>query len=233
VLDFLLILPSLIYLSQHGPNIAPYKRSFSVVSAVPDLYLASQSPRRRELLAQIGVHHAPVSVAVPEAPAPGETPADYVQRLAREKARAGDTEIQRLGLPPRPVLGADTLVVCDQQILEKPRDANDAEAMLRLLSGRSHEVLTAVALCAGPRLEVAMAVTEVGFRALADAEIAAYWLTGEPRDKAGGYAIQGLGAVFVSAIFGSYSNVVGLPLETTLTLLQEFYVPWWQAGVQR
>jgi septum formation protein len=212
---------------------ACYKRSFSVVSAdIPDLYLASQSPRRRELLTQIGVQHAPVSVVVPEVSAPGEHPADYVQRLAREKTQAGAAEIQRLGLPLRPVLGADTLVVCDEQILEKPRDADEAAAMLRLLSGRSHEVMTAVALCRGERVRIEMAVTEVRFRSLDDAEIAAYWLTGEPRDKAGGYAIQGLGAVFVTAIFGSYSNVVGLPLETTLTLLQEFNVPWWQAGVR-
>lgn len=203
-----------------------------VSALIPDLYLASRSPRRRELLAQIGVHHAPLSIEVPEAPAAGEHPADYVQRLAREKAEAGQGTVRRLDLPARPVLGADTLVVCDQQILEKPRDAAQAAEMLRLLSGRSHEVLTAVALCSGERLRVEMAVTEVRFRALDEAEIAAYWLTGEPCDKAGGYAIQGLGAVFVNAIFGSYSNVVGLPLETTLGLLQEFNVPWWQAGVQ-
>lgn len=203
-----------------------------VSAVIPDLYLASRSPRRRELLAQIGVHHAPLSIEVPEAPSLGEPPADYVQRLAREKAQAGQSAIRHLDLPARPVLGADTVVVCDQQILEKPLDAAQAAEMLRLLSGRSHEVLTAVALCSGERLRVEMAVTEVRFRALDEAEIAAYWLTGEPGDKAGGYAIQGLGAVFVNAIFGSYSNVVGLPLETTLGLLQEFNVPWWQAGVQ-
>lgn len=199
-----------------------------LTAADPDLYLASQSPRRRELLAQIGVRHALVTVSVPEVANADERPAAYVQRLARTKAQAGYTEALRLGLPPRPVLGADTIVVCDEQILEKPADAAAAAAMLRQLSGRSHEVLTAVALCSGERLEQEMAITEVRFRWIEDAEIAAYWQTGEPRDKAGGYAIQGLGAVFVSAINGSYSNVVGLPIEASLKLLQEFSVPWWQ-----
>lgn len=199
-----------------------------LTAADPDLYLASQSPRRRELLAQIGVRHALIAVSVPEILTADERPAAYVQRLARTKAEAGYTEALRLGLRPRPVLGADTIVVCDEQILEKPGDADAAAAMLRQLSGRSHEVLTAVALCSGERLEQEMAITEVRFRWIEDAEIAAYWQTGEPRDKAGGYAIQGLGAVFVSAINGSYSNVVGLPIEASLKLLQEFGVPWWQ-----
>lgn len=196
--------------------------------ADPDLYLASQSPRRRELLTQIGVRHALIAVNVPEILTADERPAAYVQRLARTKAQTGYTEALRQGLLPRPVLGADTIVVCDEKILEKPADADAAAAMLRQLSGRSHEVLTAVALCSGERLEQALAITEVRFRWIEDAEINAYWQTGEPRDKAGGYAIQGLGAVFVSAINGSYSNVVGLPIETTLKLLQEFGVPWWQ-----
>lgn len=192
---------------------------------VPDLYLASQSPRRRELLAQIGVKHAVVRASVPEHPAPGEPALDYVQRLAREKAIAGFAELQRL--PAVPVLGADTLGVIDGEILEKPRDADHARAILLRLSGRTHEVITAVALYDGHRLGHRISVTNVSFRELSEREIAAYWETGEPHDKAGGYGIQGLGAVFVKAIQGSYSCVVGLPIEATCELLQEFNVPWW------
>lgn len=199
-----------------------------LTAADPDLYLASRSPRRRELLAQIGVRHTVVAVSVPEQHAPDERAADYVQRLAHAKALAGYAEVLRLGWQPRPVMGADTVVVCDGQILEKPVDIDSAAAMLRQLSGRSHEVLTAVALCFGERIEQELAITEVRFRWIEDAEIVAYWHTGESQDKAGGYAIQGLGAVFVNAINGSYSNVVGLPIEASLKLLQEFGVPWWQ-----
>ncbi len=195
---------------------------------IPDIYLASRSPRRRELLDQIGVRHQPISVAVPELRREGESPADYVQRLAKEKSLAGLVAVEQQGLVAKPVLGADTLVVCDGQVMEKPASADDAALMLRQLSGRSHEVMTAVALSQGDRLELALAVTEVRFRVISEAEITAYWATGEPADKAGGYAIQGLGAVFVKAISGSYSNVVGLPLETTLVLLDSFSVPWWQ-----
>jgi septum formation protein len=202
--------------------------SLMSIASIPDLYLASQSPRRRELLEQIGVRHAVIPVAVAEVLLADELPGEYVKRLACAKAAAGFAELQRLGHPSRPVLGADTIVVCDQHILEKPVDAASGAAMLRLLSGRSHEVLTAVALCDGDRVEKAIAITEVRFRWLDDAEIATYWQTGEPQDKAGGYAIQGLGAAFVAAISGSYSNVVGLPLELTVQLLREFNVPWWQ-----
>jgi septum formation protein len=197
-------------------------------ATTPDLYLASQSPRRRELLNQIGVRHAVVTVDVPEVRQPDELPGAYVQRLASAKASAGYAEVQRQGLPLRPVMGADTIVVCDQLILEKPGDATEAAAMLRLLAGRSHEVITAVAISDGERLEQALSITEVRFRWLDDAEITAYWHTGEPRDKAGGYGIQGFGAVFVEAINGSYSNVVGLPLEVGFQLLQKFNVPCWQ-----
>jgi septum formation protein len=199
-----------------------------LTTSTPDLYLASQSPRRRALLNQIGVRHTVVSVDVAESRQVDELPGEYVQRLARAKASAGFAEVQRLGLASRPVLGADTIVVCDQFILEKPADAADGATMLHLLSGRSHEVITAVAVCEGERLEQAITITEVRFRWLDDAEITAYWHTGEPQDKAGGYAIQGFGAVFVDAINGSYSNVVGLPLETSVQLLRNFNVPWWQ-----
>lgn len=197
---------------------------------LPDLYLASQSPRRRELLQQIGVNHAPIRAWVPEQPAAGEPALEYVQRLAREKAAAGFAQLQHQQLPLAPVLGADTLGLVDGEILEKPRNQAHAHAMLRQLSGRTHEVITAVALQDQSHQAQRLSITRVTFRELSDAEIAAYWKTGEPQDKAGGYGIQGLGAVFVKEIQGSYSCVVGLPIEVTCELLREFKVPWWSAG---
>ena len=198
---------------------------------VPDLYLASQSPRRRELLRQIGVRHAVISASIPEQPAPEESALDYVQRLAREKAAAGYEQLIQKNLPLAPVLGADTLGLLDGDILEKPRDQAHAGQMLRQLSGRTHQVITAVALHSSTRQALRLSITDVTFRKLCDAEITAYWLTGEPQDKAGSYGIQGLGAVFVKEIRGSYSCVVGLPIEATCELLREFAVPWWSAGV--
>lgn len=203
-----------------------------VKPVIPDLYLASQSPRRRELLQQIGVKHAVIRASVPEQPAPGEHAFDYVQRLAREKAAAGYAELQHQQLPLAPVLGADTLGLIDGEILEKPRDQAHAYAILRQLSGRTHEVITAVALHNQSLQSQRLSITRVTFRELSDAEIAAYWQTGEPQDKAGGYGIQGLGAVFVKEIQGSYSCVVGLPIEATCELLREFNVPWWSAGAE-
>lgn len=197
--------------------------------AVPSLYLASQSPRRRELLRQIGVMHSVINATIPEQPAIGEAGLDYVQRLAREKAAAGYARLAAQGLPLAPVLGADTLGLLDGEILEKPRDKHHSLAMLRQLSGRTHQVVTAVALHSAGRQALRLSITDVTFRELADEEILAYWATGEPQDKAGSYAIQGLGAVFVKEIRGSYSCVVGLPLEATCELLQEFGVPWWTA----
>ena len=194
----------------------------------PCLYLASQSPRRRELLLQIGVPHQVISADVTEIPLPAEAPAAYVARLAQEKALAGVAAAAVQGLSPLPVMGADTIVVCDGAILEKPRDAEHAAQMLRQLSAATHQVITAVALATRDHCRVEMSVTDVVFRALDEAEIAAYWQTGEPCDKAGGYAIQGLGAVFVQQIRGSYSNVVGLPLEQVVVLLREFALDWWQ-----
>jgi septum formation protein len=199
-----------------------------VTALQPCLYLASQSPRRRELLQQIGVPHQVVGAGVPELPQAGEAPAAYVARLAREKAQAGVAAAAALGLPALPVLGADTIVVCDDAILEKPGNAEHAAAMLRQLSAATHQVITAVALATAERCQVEISVTDVVFRALSESEIQAYWHTGEPCDKAGGYAIQGLGAVFVQQIRGSYSNVVGLPLEQTIVLLREFGLSWWQ-----
>ena len=193
-----------------------------------NIYLASTSPRRRELLQQIGVVFDQISAPVEEKIAASETPLDYVQRLALDKANAGLAEVQRLGLKLAPVLGADTLGILGNQLLEKPHDEKDAAVMLRSLSGQTHQVITALALTDGHKTETALSITQVNFRHLSDEEIAAYWQTGEPRDKAGGYAIQGLGAVFVQSIQGSYSNVVGLPLETCCELLKRFNIPWWQ-----
>lgn len=202
-----------------------------VSDVVPDLYLASQSPRRSELLRQIGVRHAVISASIPEQPAAGETALDYVQRLAREKAAAGFAQLVQQQLPLAPVLGADTLGLLDGAILEKPRDQAHAQQMLRQLSGRTHQVITAVALHSSTQQALRVSITDVTFRELSDAEIAAYWAMGEPQDKAGSYAIQGLGAVFVNEIRGSYSAVVGLPIEATCALLREFGVSWWTAGV--
>lgn len=198
----------------------------------PSLYLASQSPRRRELLQQIGVPHQVVSADVTEVPRTQESPSDYVQRLAREKAEAGLACVKRLMLPPKPVLGADTIVVINNEILEKPQSSEHAAEMLRKLAGATHQVMTAVAMTADTlvekRCEIKLSVTDVVFRPLSEQEIATYWRSGEPRDKAGGYAIQGLGAVFVQQIRGSYTGVVGLPIEQTVLLLDEFSVPYWQ-----
>jgi septum formation protein len=191
----------------------------------PDLVLASASPRRRELLAQIGVRHAVIVADVDELVIAGEAPAAYVERLACAKARAVDA---RGGLPgaPLPVLGADTTVVIDGCILGKPDDAGDAARILRLLSGREHQVLTAVAVCRGDRLLSRVSTTRVWFRDLDDARIARYIATGEPLDKAGAYGIQGFGAALVARIDGSYTGVVGLPLAETADLLDAFGVPW-------
>ena len=192
------------------------------------IYLASKSPRRRELLAQIGVKHRVLSVDVPEQQEASETPQDYVARLAREKALAGWRALQDQGLPLAPVLGADTLGVLQGRVFEKPRDGDDALSMLRALSGRTHQILSAVALAYGERVAVQTVTSEVTFRALSDTEIRRYWDTGEPADKAGAYAIQGLAAVFVEHIEGSYSAVVGLPLTETAQLLENFGVAIWQ-----
>ncbi|MFP5382821.1 MAG: Maf family protein [Gammaproteobacteria bacterium] len=186
-----------------------------------DLVLASASPRRRELLAQIGVRHRVQAADVDETLRSGEAAADYVLRLARAKAGA----LPAGGLP---VLGADTSVVVDGRVLGKPVDDADARAMLRCLSGREHQVLSAVALCHGARIEARLSVTRVWFRTVSDALVDRYVASGEPRDKAGGYGIQGLGGALVTRIDGSYTGVVGLPLAETVDLLQAFNVPFWR-----
>jgi septum formation protein len=176
--------------------------------------LASRSPRRRELLQQIAVNFRVVDVDVDERRLADETAGRYVARLALEKARAG-----RLISAGLPVLGADTAVVCGDDVLGKPADRADAMRMLQLLSGRTHQVLTAVALADGDEA-VSVNSSSVTFRTLTEGERAAYWASGEPADKAGGYAIQGLAAMFISRIEGSYSGVMGLPLYETAALLQ-------------
>jgi septum formation protein len=191
--------------------------------AGPRLYLASQSPRRRALLAQIGVRFSVLPVEVSEAPGRDEAPADLVQRLALEKARAGLACLA--ADDPTPVLGADTEVAVDGEVLGKPRDEEDAAAMLARLSGRSHQVLSAVALAAPGRQAVRLSVSTVWFRDTTAAERAAYCATGEPLDKAGAYAIQGLAAVLIQRLEGSYSGVMGLPLYETQALLREFGLP--------
>ena len=189
------------------------------------VYLASASPRRRQLLAQIGVHFQLLSVDVDESIAAGEAAARYVSRLAQAKAAAG--LVRRVAGSRRPVLGADTAVVAAGAILGKPADCADAERMLALLSARTHEVLTAVALATDDGVLSHLSRSEVTFREIAPAEAREYWNTGEGRDKAGGYAIQGYGAVFVSGLRGSYSGVMGLPLFETAQLLRAADVPCW------
>lgn len=184
------------------------------------LYLASQSPRRAELLEQIGVSFQRLSVEVDETPLAGELPADYVSRVACEKSRAGWELIEGRGVIHRPVLGADTAVIFDRQIMGKPLDQADAERMLQTLSGQTHQVMTALCFCYQGQEWTSLSVTEVAFRPISTSEIREYWLSGEPRDKAGAYAIQGLGAVFVESIKGSYSAVVGLPLLEVNQLLK-------------
>lgn len=186
---------------------------------MPQIYLASTSPRRRELLAQIGVTFETLSIEVHEQQEETESAEAYVRRVALDKARAGWSSNERtLEIP---LLAADTEVVLEQRVLGKPRDREHALQMLRSLSGRTHEVLSAVALIRGGEESVVVSKSVVHFRQIEGQEMAAYWATGEPADKAGGYAIQGLAALFVSRLEGSFSGVMGLPLYETAGLLQE------------
>lgn len=188
------------------------------------LYLASASPRRRELLAQAGVAFEVIGgITVDESPQPAEPASALVQRLALSKARAGLAQLaaRRGGPPAARVLGADTEVVLDGRVFGKPLDEADCVAMLGALSGRTHEVLSGVALVSAAREQVVVSTSRVSFRRISPAEARAYWATGEPGDKAGGYAIQGRAAAFVERLEGSYSGVVGLPLFETLALLRE------------
>lgn len=189
-------------------------------------YLASHSPRRRELLKQIGVRFQLLATAVDETPHDGEDARDYVVRMAEAKAAAGAVIVAEHGDHHR-ILGADTSVVVDGQVLGKPADRDDCLRMLRLLSGRSHQVMSAISIIGGGRQETRLSITDVTFRTLSDELIEEYWLSGEPQDKAGAYGIQGFGAVFVKEMRGSYSGVVGLPLEALVPLLDEFKIPYW------
>ena len=187
------------------------------------VYLASASPRRSELLRQIGVRFAVRVAAISEAQTSGETPEAYVARLAAAKAEA----VWAAVAGSQPVLGADTAVVLDGEILGKPETAAEAAAMLERLSGRAHRVLTAVAVRHAGGLETRLSDSEVRFRATTAAERLAYCATEEPFDKAGGYGIQGYAAVFVEELKGSYSGVVGLPLFETAALLTRCGIPLW------
>jgi septum formation protein len=191
----------------------------------PILCLASVSPRRQELLAQIGVPHTVVGAHIDETVRRDEAPREYVSRMAREKALAVRAKGELL-----PVLAADTTVVLDEVVFGKPKGRADGLEMLTQLSGRTHQVLTAVALSVGADVSLSVSTSEVRFRPLAPEECAAYWETGEPHDKAGGYAIQGRGAVFIEWLSGSYSGVMGLPLFETAELLQAAGVPCWYGG---
>jgi septum formation protein len=184
------------------------------------LYLASKSPRRRELLDRLGVEHGVLEVDVPEERQPGEPPADYVSRVAREKAGAG--LLQVVAMPGARVLGADTEVVLGDKVYGKPADAADAGQMLRELAGRRHQVITAVWVLDAGREEHLLSETAVDFCPLSEGDIAAYLGSGEWQGKAGAYGIQGRAGAFISRIEGSYTGVMGLPVHETWTLLRRF-----------
>ena len=208
-----------------------------IIAAAPQLILASASPRRLELLTSIGIQVVVSPADVDETPLPGESPEDYVVRLALAKAKAGAAgatkEYARL-----PVLGADTVVVLGDQLLGKPRGKADGIAMLLRLSDRSHEVLTAVAvrrLMPGGELFEAqeLSMTRVTFRTITQEEAEKYWDTQEPRDKAGAYGIQGIGGIFAERIEGSFTGVMGLPIAATEMLLRHVGVQTWQHRIHR
>ena len=194
------------------------------------IYLASRSPRRRELLRQIGVNFELVplregpgrSADIDETPHAGERADDYVLRVTGDKARAASRIIAARRVVMRPVLAADTTVVCDADILGKPATADEAADMIGRLAGRMHRVLTAVAIAAADRLETRVSESSVWFRPLDAAEIRRYVASGESHDKAGGYAVQGLAAAFITRIDGSYSGIMGLPLAETAELLRSY-----------
>ncbi len=199
------------------------------------IYLASRSPRRRDLLKQIGVPFELLllredlrrGVDVDETPLSEESPGVYVLRVASAKAAMAVRQIAYRGLPQKPVLSADTTVVFDGQIVGKPEDPEHAARILRTLSGREHQVLTAVAIALREQIEAQISVSSVSFRELTDADIRRYVASGEPLDRAGAYAIQGRAGAFVTRISGSYSGIMGLPLAETVELLQKFDIPMW------
>lgn len=192
------------------------------------LVLASTSPRRKELLEQVGAVFSQLKIDINEDVRLGESPEAYVLRLAEEKAAAGFQQLTRQQQQECVVLAADTTVVCDGNILTKPESLADSQKILGQLSGREHQVMTAIGLHSADSRHKKLVLTHVTFRQLDETEIEAYWHTGEPQDKAGSYGIQGLAAIFVESIRGSYSNVVGLPLCETAELLKQFDIPLWQ-----
>ena len=202
----------------------------SILAGQSYFYLASRSPRRRELLNQIGVDHQVLTQRIKaergpdvnENPLPGEKPRDYVLRVCRDKAESGWLRVVQRKLPRRGVLAADTTVCIGDEILGTPADAAEAAGFLGRLSGREHEVFTAVAFKFGERMETELSATAVRFRALEPTEIKRYVASGEPMDKAGAYGIQGRAGAFVTEIRGSYSGVMGLPLYETARLLKRF-----------
>ena len=199
----------------------------------PRIYLSSQSPRRRELLKQIGINFETLllrfnsarKIDVDETPHKNELPEAHVQRVCQEKVNAGWMSLQSRNLPPLPVLAADTSVILDGKIIGKPQDREQAAATLRALSGRQHQVLSAVAVAFEERIEMRLSVSKVTMATLSEERIRRYILTSEPLDKAGAYAIQGYAAAFIQHIDGSYSGVMGLPLFETAELLQTFGYP--------
>jgi septum formation protein len=199
----------------------------------PRIHLASRSPRRRELLTQIGIQFdtmifrdgARADKETDETPLPGEDPLDYVQRVARAKAEHGWRCVGWRKLLPQPVLSADTTLEFEGKVIGKPTDAADAARILAELSGKTHRVLTAVAICLEARIETALSISEVRFATLDPAEIRRYVDSGEPMDKAGAYGIQGRAGTFVEHLAGSYTGVMGLPLHETAVLLRRFGHP--------
>jgi septum formation protein len=195
-----------------------------------EIYLASRSPRRLELLQQMGIACKTVLLReetarardVDETPLPGENPFIYVERMAKMKAQIGVLRARQRALPSMLMLGADTIVVFNGTIFGKPANDADAKRMLKLLSGTQHEVLTAVAVTDGTRMLHDTSISRVRFRDITEEEIASYIKSGEPNGKAGGYAIQGMAAVFIERLEGSYSGVMGLPIFETSMLLSQF-----------
>lgn len=183
------------------------------------IYLASKSPRRQELLQQIGIDFELVAVEIDESPLPGESAESYVKRMAIEKSSHAWQDHMN-----KPLLSADTTVVVEGNILGKPTDEADFKNMMKQLSGQTHKVMTAIAVTLDGKTDSKTSISEVSFRHLTEMEIHRYWQSGEPHDKAGGYAVQGLGAIFIEQISGSYSGIMGLPLFETAELLQAFGV---------
>lgn len=195
------------------------------------LYLASQSPRRKQLLADLGVSFELLPIEVDESIRALESAEDYVARLGEAKARAGLERLAGAGEADVLTLGSDTTVVADQDILGKPRDFDDFAEMMERLSGRSHRVFTSVAVASHERCDVKVVESRVVFADLAPEAVRAYWDSGEPADKAGGYSVQGLGAVFIKRIEGSYSAIVGLPLRETAQLLTKRGLTVWSGAL--